>query len=130
MGSLTHSPPRRWLSATARQASVMLCVTSTLPREGRPFSEVVDVFRKYVSSGEINFRVEDKDGTIERVAAAFPDAKQDRLDGITVDEGDWWCNVRKSNTEPLLRLTFEARDQATFDRVKPRLFELLGTPVD
>ena len=47
---------------------------------------------------------------IERVAAAYADAAQDRLDGLTVDRGDWWFNLRPSNTEPLLRLNLEAPD--------------------
>jgi phosphomannomutase len=101
-----------------------------LSRGTGTMSEMVDSFRTYLCSGEVNFEVEDKDGTIEQIAAAFPDSDQDRLDGITVDCGDWWCNVRKSNTEPLLRLTFEARDQATYDAVKPQLFAILGTPSD
>ena len=66
---------------------------------------------------------------MKELARKYSQGQVDDLDGVTVDTGDWWCNVRKSNTEPLLRLTFEARDQATFDSVKPRLFELLGTPV-
>ena len=49
---------------------------------------------------------------IERVAAAFAGADQDRLDGLTVDLGDWWFNLRPSNTEPLLRLNLEARHAA------------------
>ena len=52
---------------------------------------------------------------IERVAAAYRDAKQDRLDGLTVDIGDWWFNLRPSNTEPLLRLNLEAHDRAACD---------------
>ena len=47
--------------------------------------------------------------TIERVAEALKDGEQDRLDGLTVEFEDWWCNVRPSNTEPLLRLNVEAR---------------------
>ena len=70
-----------------------------------------------------------KDGTIERVAETFADADLDRLDGITVTYPDWWCNVRKSNTEPLLRLTLEAEDRGVFEDAKARLFALLGTPV-
>ena len=46
---------------------------------------------------------------IEAVAEAYADAEQDRLDGLTVDLGDWWFNLRPSNTEPLLRLNLEAR---------------------
>ena len=53
---------------------------------------------------------------IERVAAAYPDADQDRLDGLTVDFGDWWFNLRASNTEPLLRLNLETPDAADVER--------------
>ena len=45
---------------------------------------------------------------IAAVEAAYPDANQDTLDGLTVDNGDWWFNLRASNTEPLLRLNLEA----------------------
>ena len=55
---------------------------------------------------------------IEQVAEAYADATQDRLDGLTVDLGDWWFNLRPSNTEPLLRLNLEAPDDAAVaDRV-------------
>jgi phosphomannomutase len=70
---------------------------------------------RYVGSGEINTRVDDPKAVIERVAEAFADAPQDRLDGLTVDLGDWWFNLRPSNTEPLLRLNLEARSQADCD---------------
>ena len=58
---------------------------------------------------------------IERVAAAFADAAQDRLDGLTVDLGDWWFNLRPSNTEPLLRLNLEA---PTADEVEEDVAEI------
>jgi len=48
-------------------------------------------------------------------ATSDPDAPQDRLDGLTVDLGDWWFNLRPSNTEPLLRLNLEAADRAACD---------------
>ena len=60
---------------------------------------------------------------IERVASAYADADQDRLDGLTVDLGDWWFNLRASNTEPLLRLNLEA---ATDDDVARHVDEVLG----
>jgi phosphomannomutase len=71
-------------------------------------SELRKPFEHYAQSGEINTRVDDPLAVIEKVAAAFEDAQQDRLDGLTVDLGDWWFNVRPSNTEPLLRLNLEA----------------------
>ena len=48
-------------------------------------------------------------GRIEAIATRYADGRQDRLDGLTVEFDDWWCNVRPSNTEPLLRLNAEAR---------------------
>ncbi|HEX8582370.1 MAG TPA: phosphomannomutase/phosphoglucomutase, partial [Acidimicrobiales bacterium] len=68
------------------------------------------------ASGEINSTVDDPHAVIETVAAAFPDAEQDRLDGLTVDLGDWWFNLRPSNTEPLLRLNLEAASDDERDR--------------
>ena len=53
---------------------------------------------------------------IDEVAAAYADAEQDRLDGLTVDLGDWWFNLRPSNTEPLLRLNLEAADDESCRR--------------
>lgn len=107
-------------------AGLVLC---QLSRGTAPFSELLAPLRKYPTTGELNFEVADKDALIEKIAATFPDARQDRLDGITVEYPSWWCNVRKSNTEPLLRLVMEAEDRATFDRVRPQLLGILGTPV-
>jgi phosphomannomutase len=67
-------------------------------------------FERYAASGEINTRVDDTAAVIERVAAHYAGVDQDRVDGLTVDAGDWWFNLRASNTEPLLRLNLEAAD--------------------
>ncbi len=74
-----------------------------------PLSALLAPLRRYVASGEINSRVYDQQGRIEAIAGALDDGRQDRLDGLTVEFDDWWCNVRASNTEPLLRLNVEAR---------------------
>jgi phosphomannomutase len=52
---------------------------------------------------------------METLVEAFSDATLEELDGITLDSGDWWCNVRASNTEPLLRLNLEGPNAATVD---------------
>ncbi|MGH9121216.1 MAG: phosphomannomutase/phosphoglucomutase [Acidimicrobiales bacterium] len=90
-----------------------LIVLEILSRSGAPLSEMRKSFERYADSGEINTLVSDPFEVIERVAEAFgpekvPGASLDRLDGLTVDLGDWWFNVRPSNTEPLLRLNLEA----------------------
>jgi phosphomannomutase len=90
-----------------------LCVLEQLCRAGVPLSELRRPFERYVQSGEINTRVDDPAAVIEQVAAQYEWAMQDRLDGLTVDAGEWWFNLRPSNTEPLLRLNLEAPDAAS-----------------
>ena len=89
-------------------ASVL--VLGLMAETGRPLSELRKPYERYAASGEINTRVVDPFATIERVAARYAGQTQDRLDGLTVDFGSWWFNLRPSNTEPLLRLNLEASD--------------------
>jgi phosphomannomutase len=88
-----------------------LMVLERLSRGGVPLSELLQPYRRYHASGEINSEVEDQAEAVRRVAAAFADGRIDRTDGLTVEYEDWWFNVRPSNTEPLLRLNVEARTQ-------------------
>ena len=89
-----------------------LLVLEQLGKTGLPLSELRKPFDRYAASGEINRTVGDPAAVIEHVAASYAIADQDRLDGLTVDLGDWWFNLRASNTEPLLRLNLEAPDAA------------------
>ena len=80
-------------------------------------------FERYSASGEINTQVDDAAAVIERdQRGVSPAQQQDRLDGLTVDCGTWWFNLRPSNTEPLLRLNLEAADR---DACDDRVAELL-----
>ncbi|CAN5695548.1 phosphomannomutase/phosphoglucomutase [soil metagenome] len=90
-------------------------VLEMLSRADEALSQLRLPFDRYAASGEINTTVDDQAAVIERVADAFADARQDRLDGLTVDFGDWWFNLRPSNTEPLLRLNLEAPTPADVD---------------
>jgi len=85
-----------------------LIVLERLSRSDEPLSSILAPLQRYAGSGEINTRVADPQGAIDRVAAAYADHPQDRLDGLTVELEDWWFNLRPSNTEPLLRLNLEA----------------------
>ena len=110
-------------------AIVFAVVASIVSSQSAPLSELVAPFKRYVQSGEINFRVQDKDAMINQLAEKFSDGRQDRLDGLTVEYDDWWFNVRPSNTEPLLRLNLEAVNE---DLLKEKLQEIksvLGEPV-
>ncbi|HSP02647.1 MAG TPA: phosphomannomutase/phosphoglucomutase [Acidimicrobiales bacterium] len=92
-----------------------LVVLEQLSRTGQKLSELRKPFERYAASGEINTTVDDPAAVIDRVAAAYADHDQDRLDGLTVDLGDWWFNLRPSNTEPLLRLNLEAATREQCD---------------
>jgi phosphomannomutase len=85
-----------------------LVVLEALGNHPAGLADLVSTLDRYAASGEINTKVDDAAAVIERVAEAYPDAEQDRLDGLTVDMGGWWFNLRASNTEPLLRLNLEA----------------------
>jgi phosphomannomutase len=85
-----------------------MVVLEMLSKAGQPLSEVRKPFERYADSGEINTKVDDPHAVIEKISSTYSTAQQDRLDGLTVDLGDWWFNVRPSNTEPLLRLNLEA----------------------
>jgi phosphomannomutase len=87
-------------------------VLEQMSSTGLPLSELRRPFERYAASGEINTRVDDPAAVIEKVAAHYASMPQDRMDGLTVDGGDWWFNLRPSNTEPLLRLNLEAPDAA------------------
>lgn len=94
-----------------------LVVLDMMSKSDRPLSELRKPFDRYAASGEINTTVPDAAGVIDHVAAYFDTqgALIDRLDGLTVDLGDWWFNLRASNTEPLLRLNLEAATQQACD---------------
>ncbi len=98
-------------------------VLAELSRSGGRLSALRKPYERYSSSGEINTEVDAPLDVIERVAAAYPNAQQDRLDGLTVDCGSWWFNLRPSNTEPLLRLNLEAPDR---DECDLRVAEVLA----
>jgi phosphomannomutase len=86
-----------------------LLILELLSREGRSLSELLAPLRaEYFISGEINSEVTDLEAKMAEIAERYSDARQDRLDGISIDYDDWHFNVRPSNTEPLLRLCLES----------------------
>jgi phosphomannomutase len=86
-----------------------------LSASGGSLSALLAPYRRYWDSGEINSEVADQTGKVEELAAIHAEGRQDRLDGLTIQYEDWWCNVRPSNTEPLLRLNVEARTKELLD---------------
>ncbi|MGQ3684332.1 MAG: phosphomannomutase/phosphoglucomutase [Candidatus Loosdrechtia sp.] len=98
-----------------------LTVLEILSIKRAPFSNIIAPLKRYYSTGEMNFEVKDKDGKINEIAKKFSDGKPDYLDGITVEYDTWWFNVRKSNTEPLLRLIIEGKTKEALEKGKKLL---------
>jgi phosphomannomutase len=106
----------------------MLTVAELVGRQEGPISCLISPIDPYVRSGEINSEVADAGATLRKVEDHFAeneDARIDLLDGLTVDLGDWWFNLRPSNTEPLLRLNVEAGDGGTLERELDALLKLI-----
>jgi phosphomannomutase len=102
-----------------------MVVMDQMSKAGSPLSELLAPLRRYADSGEINLPAEDKESVIERIAQAFADGRQDRMDGLTVEYEDWWFNVRPSNTEPLLRLNVEATTHELLERKTQEILSLI-----
>jgi phosphomannomutase len=86
-----------------------LLILELLSKRGAKISELLEPYRsKYFISGEINSEVSDQQAKLDALASKYSDARQYRLDGLSVEYDDWHFNVRPSNTEPLLRLCLES----------------------
>jgi phosphomannomutase len=108
----------------------MAQVINILTREGRSLSELIAPLRRYHGSGECNFENTNKDQAIMALGERYGDGRVDYLDGVTVQYSDWWFNVRKSNTEPLLRLNVEANTPELLEAKLAELAPQLGEPVE
>ncbi len=105
---------------------------SILAASKKTMGQLIKPLAKYPQSGEINFHVEDKDGALAGLRKTYTGkATFDDLDGLTADAWDklgWWMNVRKSNTEPMLRLNMEAKTQALLEQMLTEVTPMLGEP--
>ncbi|MGY1523226.1 phosphomannomutase/phosphoglucomutase [Streptomyces sp. MN3] len=115
-----------WNADTGMLAA--LHVLAALGEQQGTLSALVDQYDRYAGSGEINSTVDDQAARLAAIRAAYEGREGvtlDDLDGLTVSAADWWFNVRPSNTEPLLRLNAEARDEATMIRVRDEALALI-----
>ena len=113
--------------------SGMLAALHTLAALGgqpRPLSQLLASYARYHASGEINSGVADQAEATARVKRAFasrPGVSTDELDGLTVVTGEWWFNLRPSNTEPLLRLNVEANDEIAMAALRDEVLGIVRT---
>ncbi|HET9380039.1 MAG TPA: phosphomannomutase/phosphoglucomutase [Streptomyces sp.] len=117
-----------WNADTGMLAA--LHVLAALGGQDGPLSRLVAQYDRYAGSGEINSTVDDQRARLAAIRAAYEDrdgVTLDELDGLTVTAADWWFNVRPSNTEPLLRLNAEARDEALMTEVRDEVLAIIRT---
>ena len=87
-----------------------LLICQLMADKGKPLSALVDDrMRAYPVSGEINSRVADPDDVLNRIEKQYADGEKDHTDGLSVEYPNWRFNLRKSNTEPVIRLNVETR---------------------
>lgn len=104
-----------------------LIILEMLSKKGLKLSEMLqELEAKYFISGEINTRISgDPKAKMEEIAQTFSDATVEWLDGVSITYSDWHCNVRPSNTEPLLRLNLEAKSKALMEEKRDQLIEII-----
>jgi len=117
----------------------LLLVLKAMARSGKPFSELMAPYRKYARSPEMNFTVKDKPARPDGISRSGGDAvlaalekkyaanatSVNRLDGLRFESADGWFSVRKSNTEPLIRLNAEATSQKLLDSMLADIAETI-----
>ncbi|MFD0150267.1 phosphomannomutase/phosphoglucomutase [Streptomyces sp. NPDC055721] len=115
-----------WNADTGMLAA--LHVLAALGGQEGTLSDLVSAYDRYASSGEINSTVADQAASTAKVRATYEGGDGvtlDELDGLTITTTDWWFNLRASNTEPLLRLNVEARDEATMTKIRDEVLALV-----
>jgi len=93
--------------------------------KGKSFSQLIKPFKKYFHSGEINFKVKNKEEILAKFEKKYKKGKISHLDGLRVDFKDWWFLVRPSQTEPVLRLVLEAKTKKLMEEKKKELMALI-----
>jgi phosphomannomutase len=105
-------------------------VLNVLDEKNRPLGELIQPLRRYFDSGEVNFKVDNKEAKMEELARRYSDGQVDYLDGVTVGFKEWWFNCRPAgDAEPLLRLSVEAKTRELLDEKLREIEQQLGAPI-
>jgi phosphomannomutase len=125
-GELSGHYYYRDMGFTDNAMLTMIHVLNFLSLKGQPLSNLIGPLKKYYSTGEINLHVKDQEAVFSLLEHAYKDAREDHLDGLTVEYDSWWFNLRASNTEPLVRLNLEANESNTMEEKKKEVLDLIG----
>ncbi len=107
------------------QGLALIKLANLVCKKNKSVSEMVAPLRKYYASGEINSKVSDVKPILAKIKEKYTDGRMFELDGISVEYPTWWFNVRSSNTEPLVRLIVESKNQAEMEQKRDELLKLI-----
>lgn len=108
---------------------LVLSVVKSLKEEGRTLSQLVDSIVKYSNTGEVNFKLEEKDECISRMLEHFKSENPIKIlsfDGYRIEFPSWWFSIRKSNTEPYLRIVLEAQSKEEMENRLKEIKDIIG----
>lgn len=109
---------------------IVLSIIADKKKDGLSFSQLISNIRKYANSGEINFKIENKQEAMDTVRDYFINKEKPtayyNFDGYRVEYKDWWFNIRPSNTEPYLRLILEARTEDLLNEKLSKIKSILS----
>jgi len=108
------------------QLPIILTVLMVLSRENKPFSEVIEEYRRSFESGEFNYKVSNAKDILEVAKEKYKNGNLELMDGVAVSFPTWRFSLRTSNTEPLLRLNVEAQDKKTMEEKRDELLEFIN----
>ncbi|MBN1645946.1 phosphomannomutase/phosphoglucomutase [Candidatus Woesearchaeota archaeon] len=117
----------RELDFAANVDLVILRILEYLKKIGRKLSDIHSELDIYANSGELNYRVKDADVALQDIEKHFKNDSINKMDGISITRPDSWFVVRKSNTEPILRVRIEGKDKVSVDGLKEEIEKVIST---
>ena len=106
-------------------ALAVIFIANLVSQSDKPLSELVAPMQRYFASGEINSTVADSLLVFDKLRSTYADADKMELDGLSFEYPTWWFNVRRSNTEPLVRLNLEAKTKAEMEAKRDEVLAII-----
>lgn len=101
-------------------------IMELLKEEKKPLSQMITEIRKHFHSGEVNSTVTRSPKEIyAALEAAFPDMKASYIDGLSLESDSWWCNVRPSANDPVVRLNLESNTKEEMEQMRDKALEVI-----
>ncbi|MFN7181771.1 MAG: phosphomannomutase/phosphoglucomutase [Planctomycetota bacterium] len=103
----------------------MLLVIEQLATENRKISQIIKQYKKYESTGELSYTTANKEVVLNQIDKYFAHSRKEFIDGISIYEDDFYMNIRKSNTEDVVRVIIEAKSKNILEKIKAKIEQLI-----